>query len=557
MKNPTEHSPQLRTQVESDIADLSFRQPIVDERDPDVYQSRPDESLRARQERVAVHREAGRVQDRKVDYEWLAVTEAARRAIIASPEVRHAATAFAVDPLSESLPQRALHELSEIDSRVARLAKLTKKTLGAVLDYAPVPDELLVPDLRTSPSLARKEAVVESLIEKKINYPQEYNVTLEGAQERVAKTPGITEAERELSARRYRFAREVKLLGLMAELHDQPMGTTEPQDGLVTHELKSGTKIVMTGEAFDASPALFNPEYWQSRRQLKDRVYEIGIDGKSYIMKERKTDRHIDTAHDGHQYGLTSQQEFKVAQEFAELGVVRKGDIEERWEKPLGYVEFPDGFQFCLFESEADLRMDVQEALADEIKEAASEYSEEFTHIRERAKQLYDERKDLLGGFDRDDVIMKPKRFAFSRAARREKKAYKERLQPDELSFEEFASLKAYHMVQKAGELLGLTVVEQGYSNSDTNDYAFRIRKDKRPILEIIGFDFEYFKKSPQAVDTIMRNMRRMREDGSEAMGHAYRFGDVRGIGVAASYSILEQMGAQLPEPPRVPPPYI
>src|SRR5687767_7874978 len=120
MKTSAEHPQQLRAQVESDIADVTFRQPVVDE------------------DNLEVNRGWGRdsAQDRRADYDWLAVTEAARRAITVSPNARRKATAFAADPLSESLPQKAVQELAEVDSRVARLAKLTKKTLGVVLEYS-------------------------------------------------------------------------------------------------------------------------------------------------------------------------------------------------------------------------------------------------------------------------------------------------------------------------------------------------------------------------------------------------------------------------------------
>lgn len=518
MEKSAEHSEQLRAQVESDIADVTFRQPVVDE------------------DTSGLNRAPVSAQDRRVDYDWLAVTEAARRAITTSPDARRKATTFAADPLSESLPQKAVQELADVDPRVARLAKLTKKTLGVVLEYSPVSEELLTPDIKHSPILQRREDVVAGLVERKARFPQEYDTALQRARGRIEKFPGVTEAERKLVGRRYRYAREVKLLGLMAELHDQPVAGTEVRDGLIAHTLESGTKVVMTGEAFEQSPALLNPEYWQGRRQLKDRVYAVSIDDKEYIMKERKTDRHLDTMSEGHRDGLTSQQEFEVARKFADLGVIKRGDIELRWEKPLGYVEFPDGFQFCLFESEPDLQMQVSQTLADAIKEASSEYAEEFSHTRERAKQIYDERKDLIGGFIEDDMSGEPGQLG-----------------DDELSFDEFAYLKAYHLVQEAGEMLGVAVLERGYNNGDTDDYAFRIRKGDRPVLEIIGFDFEYFRKIPRIAERALWNMQRARQDGSAAMGRAFRFTGSRGIEVAASYSILEDMDFPLPKVERAP----
>src|SRR5690606_17465649 len=117
----------------------------------------------------------------------------------------------------------------------------------------------------------------------------------------------------------YRYARDVKLLGLMSELQDQPVSDLAPKDGLVTHEFKSGTKLVMTSEAYQANPSLLDPKTWEKRRQLKDRVYVVTVGGAEYIMKERKTDRHTDVKRSGHKDGLSSHQEFEVAKEFADL----------------------------------------------------------------------------------------------------------------------------------------------------------------------------------------------------------------------------------------------
>ncbi len=77
------------------------------------------------------------------------------------------------------------------------------------------------------------------------------------------------------------------------------------------------------------------------------------------------------------------------------------------------------------------------------------EYAEEFAQTRDRAKQIYDERKDLLRGFGDRDVAHKPKRFAISGASRRYKKAYKAPPKPNELTFEEFAQLKLITWLMK------------------------------------------------------------------------------------------------------------
>lgn len=549
MPAPESNPDQVRAQVEADLADVAFRQPIVDDYNPAVHDAQQGEDFRARRDRVLENEAANKARDAEIDHQWLVVTESARRAIITSPEVRHSAVPFTTEPLSEALPQKAIRSLAGIDPRTARLAEAMGKTLGSVLGLSPVPDELLTPDLRHAPSLRRKADEVDSLTRWKSDLSEHYDDLLQETRNRVEKSPGVTQAERDLVARRYRYARDIKMLGLMAELQEQPVASAEAKEGVITHELESGTKLVMTSEAFETSPSLLDPQKWESRHQLKDRVYVVMVDGKEYIMKERKTPRHTDVKKHGHKDGLTSQQEFEAAKEFSDLGTIRQGDVELRWEKPLGYVEFPDGYQFCLFESELGLKSDTpRHQLAREIMDAPEEYADEFEQTRERAKQIYDERKDLLWGYeDRDAAANKPKRFTIPRAARRHRKAYEAKPKPDELTFEEFAQLKANYLVDEARELLSQTMWDHDYTNSDMDGYAFRLHKGKRPTIEIIGFDFEYYRKDPKDAERIKQNVQRSNYSGDSAKMRSYGVADTRAIALAASYGMVEKMGYTLP----------
>ena len=314
-----------------------------------MHERRPKEDSWAWENRVKENDEIVQARGEVLDSRWLIITEAVRRAILSSAEARRIAIGYTAKPLSEALPQDALGQFAEVDPRTSRLVRAMRETLGSVLELASIPDELLIPDLRHAPPMQRKQAAIDSL--GRVFGQQYYETTVKQIRRRVESIPGITEAERDLVARRYRYARDVKLLGLMAELQEQPVGSAEARDGVITHELKSGTKLVMKSEVFETSPTLLDPQKWEKRRQLKDRVYVVTVDGKDYIMKERKTPRHTDVKKHGHKDGLTSQHEFEVAKEFGDLGTITQGDVELRWEKPLGYVEFPDGYQFCLFES--------------------------------------------------------------------------------------------------------------------------------------------------------------------------------------------------------------
>lgn len=535
---------QIRVEVEADLAGIPFREPVIDNKT--VYDIVPGEDFSALRSRVSADEAAREEQHARIERQWVVLTELARRAIIALPDESKWLADIMATPLSEDLPRKTVAKLAETDPRIAGFAEVTRNTLGYVLGLDSVPDELFEPDLYNSPALYRREDVVNALTYfKNENLPDAYRDFLQGAQKQVECSPGVTPAERDLAARRYRYARDIKLLNLMAELKEQPVVDREAKDGTVTYELRSGTKLVMTSEALEANPMLLDPRKWESRHQLKDRVYIVVVDGKECIMKERKTPRHTDTKKHGHIDGLTSQQEFEVAKEFSDLGTIRQGDIELRWEKPLGYVEFPDGYQFCLFESEPGLETDApQYQLADEIVDSAEEYAEEFAQVKQRAREIYNERKDLLWRHRDSDVIAGSRWQAFSTVFRRQKKAREDQPKPDDLMLNEFAQLKADRIIDEARDLLSQTMRDHGYTNSDLDGYAFRLHKGKRPIVEIIGFDFEYYSKDPEGAERITRDI----QEGSGGRNlQAYLSTATRAIVLAASYGMDEQTGKRLP----------
>ena len=539
----------ILAQVEADISGVEFRTPVVDEHDPEIFEHRVGESNYDYYDRIDAHHALLERKDKAIDREWLVLTEAARRAINESPDVRAVATRYTSEPLSELLPSQAANELREKDPKILATAESIGGLLAPLLELEPVPDAVLNPDVRWAPIQKPRADVVDSLLNSKQNYPEYYDQSLKDAIWRVETWPGVTPAEKRLVARRYTYGRDVKLLGLMAELHDQPIEQGSDRPDIVTHTLKSGTKLVMTGEAYESSPELLNPQKWEGRRQLKDRVYSVRVDGKDYIMKERKTARHTDTLEHGHKDGLTSKEEFEVAREFAALGTVRHGDIALRWEKPLGYVEFPDGYQFCMFEREPKIQKNGPgDALTRAIMESPDEYKEEFDQIQQSAKEIYHDRQDLLRHFGEQSSTQKPKRFALSPSARRRKSKTIDEPQPDELTFEEFAGLKAYYMIEEAREEYNTELLRRGYIDGDgKKDYAFNVRAGSRPTLELFGFDFEYYEKNVEDAASQLARNNTYYQSGLAAEHNSYHFDNKRRIVLAASYAIMDNIGWKIP----------
>lgn len=548
-----------RQRVSEDLAGLEFRTPIVDDYNPELAHLKPGETPADLMRRGDAYEDQLRRRDSRIDARWMAVTEAARRAIISDPESRRVASSLSALPLSETLPLEAISGLSETDERVARLVERTKGSLGAILMLEPVPVELLKPDIRSAPGLQDRDYKEDYLVREILNYPDYpdmYSDSLASTWNIVQKSPGISRAEKNLVARRYRYARDVKLLGLMAELQDNPIEVDRDETAdVITHQLPSGVTMTITTEAAHETPDLLNPARWESRKQLKDRVYKVTIDGKTYLLKERKTPLHTDTKRHGHIDGLTSRQEFEAASEFADLGVVRKGDVQARWEKPLGLVEFPDGYQFCLFEFEPGLAKGEPGGIIEVILAAPEEYREEFEEVKRRAREIYETRKDLIWVERLTEPSVPSRRERLlSRKTRRQNKEVQAAIaewrtrDPGELTYEEFAIIKAKHLTDEAIELFDDAMATLGYVNSDMDGFGFKATKNgNRAGVEIIGFDFEYYKKSPETASGIRQNRHKNNEKGSRAKLHVYKYDRLRGITTAASYAMLEQMGFKLP----------
>jgi hypothetical protein len=534
--------------IEADLSGIEFREPVVD--NAELYERLPSETIEGWTQRSRGLDIAEKAKDSEVDHQWKMVTESIRRRVGTDTEVRSILTDFVAEPLSEGLPLEVVSAVAEQEGKVARTARISKG-LGLVLKLDSVPDEIITPDITNAPHLKRKSQKAKSL-ESTIEYGDDYQSSLDRIRESVTKWPGITPQERKLIARRYRYARDVKILGFMAELHDQPFEGDVSPDGLLHHSLNSGVRLTISAEAHTAFPDLLNPEVWESRKQLKDRVHAVTVNDKEFIMKERKTPRHTDVKKHGHKDGARSSEEFESAREFAGLGSVAVDpDMDVFWEKPLGYVEFPDGFEFCMFESVPGLIINSEYArhiLISEIRKHPETFQEEFERIRKRAEVLYAENPKFKKGSSIDSYHVesrKPKRFPMLPNTRQHKKKYdKFEKELAELTFDDFAEVKASVLMEESRIVLAKTIAERGYINSDFDGYGYRVLEGERPRLQIIGFDFEYYKKNPERAATMQANGRKFHGDINESFG--WKQAGQKGISRAAQFALLEDSIARV-----------
>lgn len=426
-----------------------------------------------------------RLPTNETDRQWGFITEAARREIIENPTARKVVMNFCDRPLHELLPDQFVNAISSINERIGRLVDRYRAGISEYLALPAVPDNQLKPDIRHALGLDTPEKAIKRLRRIFKDDDPQFQEMLESYISSGTFLQGIAFEERSLVAQRYRYARDVKLLALGAEIQDR--GVKLSQEGEAT--LQSGIRIKLDNPDDEQRQDLLSPHLWKKRTQLKDRVYEISVNGRKYILKEKKTARHTDTKKDGHREGRSSSEEFEIAKYFLESGNVTRKDVRVSWERPVGFVTYPDGFSFVVFEYEEGLikSSDLVSKLADEVIQRRSEFDKEYQDLVKAAQRHKTNPEVQFYERELDEVGLKAaaQRMGITRP------------KPLELTYEQFAIVKALRMERRANELLKETIVRNGYQNSDMDGYLYRINTTPSLELEIVGFDFEYFSEIP------------------------------------------------------------
>lgn len=390
----------------------------------------------------------------QMDRQWGYLTEFVRRELMSNSLLRKEIAKYSAMPVNERLPYDFLRDLELIS-----LVSLERFKISNYLALDPVPDDQISPDIQSAHVLRET--------------PRDFD----------RNPDGISVEEKTLVAQRYRFARDVKMLALQAELLENMRSVQLEENS--EYFLPSGIKIYIDKKNLGIAIELLSPAKWLKREQLKDRVYKIQVGSSQYILKEQKTARHTDTMNRGHVPGLSSLEEFHTAQYFQEHGSVESGNVRVNWEKPLASVVFPDGFQFSIFEF-ADRLIDpksILPVLSEEIQMNKSRFLDEFEKVKKNAVNFMDDTRLIHFNTRRTTKIQK---FLDKLRGRKSEVL--------ELSFEEFSRIKALRMETQAEALMRRVVIENSYINSDTDGYAFRINSSNNELkLEILGFDLEYY----------------------------------------------------------------
>jgi hypothetical protein len=283
---------------------------------PDLMPNPKAEDLKPHNESSAIEAttKTDEINLEKTKTEWNMLSELFQREIKTSPEVRAALAEYASTPLTESLFANLSAELSTKNEKINRF-------------YT----SQFAQDLR-------KTGDIENIITDTT---------------RDTKKLMLSHEDRMTALERWRMGRDVKVLALMADLAQTPIEMTE-QNGIMQGKTEHGVEI-MTEKGQEG---LLDPNKWQSRKQIKDRVYEIKVDDKKYIQKERKTNQHRDTLGGGNTKPMTSEEEFLLGRQLAKTGKIDRKDFSIHFEKPLGVASFPDGYDFTIFEFDETITQD-------------------------------------------------------------------------------------------------------------------------------------------------------------------------------------------------------
>ncbi len=395
--------------------------------------------------------------ERQMGYLTMIVAEEMRK----DEALRDAIMTFAATPLTEELPNAFVEQIEATgNERIAAFLSSEGLELKPFIALPAVPEELLTPDIVNAPSYEKSGTSTWSP---------------EGR-------AGVTSEERKLVGSRFVFARYVKRLALGAELLANPQLTKGNTSGRV--ELPSGIKVTFDPKKTNEAQSLMDPTGWKTNRQIKDRVYEVSAGNERHILKERKTNRHLHVKKNGHTDGLTTKQEYATARFFESISPITEGDVRVRFEEAVGYVEFPDGYSFTLFRNEEGLW-------------PIGEHGTGSNRVTARFAQLIEEhpesfQQEFKEAVTEVEMIMKSKTFAGQRV----QLPFRLFSKFPPLTFKQFARVQAISDMERAQALLDETQIKHGFRNTDHDGFAYKLYRGdqkRRPSLELVGFDFEYF----------------------------------------------------------------
>lgn len=493
--------------------------------------------------------------NRETNRQWVQLTGIIMREMHTNPATRDILKDYIKIPLSEGIVMELINKLGEVSPDIEQAWKQSDK-LEQFLSLPSVPEEVFVDNIEGGTGQIRNARILEDpkkmlmRLENEVRSEMgEYQEDPEDStadkikEEELTKRflqkiddgeykKAITCEEKALVIERYRMGRDLKLLMLGAELAEQDELETDQGDsiknkgnrfigrlkrifsadkplqldeesGIAEVNLNSGINIGLCSDNRTLAKDLLNPKSWISRRGEKDRIHfaEVGDSSTvlsnekvNFVIKERKMKRHRDTKTE---VSNDARTEIAIALEMQERGQSIEGQIKVSWEKPVGFVEFPDelpgsnrdSFQIALFEKKS--------GLGDKEK-IAPKLLEHFLKppIREEIEKEYKDWIDIK----LPKMVEDPDFNKFVKNFYSETEEYQGMYQVDDIkkaiTFEKFAMLKISNLVYQAFAKGEESKYKAGFEDKDSADSLFRIPDDIKPggpYIEFFGFDMEYW----------------------------------------------------------------
>ncbi|MSR86849.1 hypothetical protein EXS70_01615 [Candidatus Peribacteria bacterium] len=415
---------------------------------------------------------------KRIDREWVSIAMRTRRSLQeGNLAVRDILLQTIDSPVAEDLPKTLIDALEQQDPTMANSVR-TRKMLRDILHIAVVPPEQQLPDLENA---LRLEAPQEHFDYLQEAFPQSFRERMSADIAANKFEKGISKEEFVLIRHRIQYARDVKLLSLAAMLlSDQPVFNAE---GVMTSH---GIQIQVDPGKKDAHSSLLDPNSWLKAVRYKARIARIETkDGNQYILKEKRTPSHYEHTHKFSGENVSSPEEYAIGKTMEKLGPQTFGNVTLDWEKPIGCVVFPDGYQFNIFEFEKNITDDksvamgrLKQVILSSLEESASHsLAEEFHAIQERTYSL-----------------LATKRFGAGFVQRLLGRTPRPSISP-----ELFARIKAGYMMDRSKSLRDDLIDAAPFRDDDSmmGANAYRIGSDAH--LTAIGLDYEYYRqRSPK-----------------------------------------------------------
>jgi hypothetical protein len=177
------------------------------------------------------------------------------------------------------------------------------------------------------------------------------------------------------------------------------------------------------------------------------------------------------------------------------------------WEEAVGYVEYPDGFSFCVYRFEPGLSPDFPETeLKASMRANRAGLQGELDDISQRATQFMDHPYVRAAQHSEPEPGVASKvRGRLGRLLGRSEAGAPT---GNADHFDEYVAIKTSHMAERAALITKDTIEELGMTNTDQDGFAYRMPDPSEPVVEVVGFDYEYLKPLTGQTDREKREQR-------------------------------------------------